>query len=183
MVETGIKVIDVMCPIRAGGSVAIAGEYGTGNTVVMEEIVRRISGKLDPVTMFVLTPPPSELWPPSLDANYSFADELKAEGYSEGTVGAVQTFFLNGVEGPWTAKTLAALAPVDTVIHLAREMILRKTYPGVDVRTARSRLIEENRLNADDLDIARRVQSPCLATGRRARSGTGAGAAAAGAGA
>src|SRR5882724_2432092 len=77
IVETGIKVIDVMCPIRAGGSVAIAGEYGTGNTVVMEEIVRRISKSVYPVTLFVLIPPPSEAWPPSLDENYSFADELK----------------------------------------------------------------------------------------------------------
>src|SRR4051794_10528260 len=123
IVETGIKVIDVMCPIRAGGSVAIAGEYGTGNTVVMEEIVRRIGKSSHPVTLFVLIPPPSEIWPPSLDENRSFADELKSEGYSEGTVGAVQTFFLTGVEGPWTAGTLAALAPVDTVVQLARAMI------------------------------------------------------------
>src|SRR5882672_2018421 len=130
VVETGIKVIDVMCPIRAGGSVAIAGEYGTGNTVVMEEIVRRISKSVYPVTMFVLIPPPSEAWPPSLDENYSFADELKAEGYSEGTVGAVQTFFLRGVDGPWTAETLASLAAVDTIVHLSRDMILCKTYPA-----------------------------------------------------
>jgi len=155
VVETGIKVIDAMCPIRAGGSVAIAGEFGTGNTVVMEEIVRRISGNPHPVTMFVLTPPPSEVWPPSLDENYSFADALRAEGYSEGTVGAVQTFFLRGVEGPWRAETLAALAAVDTVVHLSREMILRKTYPGVDVRTARSRLIDENRIAAADVALAR----------------------------
>ena len=67
VVETGIKVIDVMCPIRAGGSVAIAGEYGSGNTVVMEEIVRRIGKGERPVTMFMLFPPPSEIWPPSLD--------------------------------------------------------------------------------------------------------------------
>jgi F0F1-type ATP synthase beta subunit len=154
VVETGIKVIDVMCPIRAGGSVAIAGEYGTGNTVVMEEIVRRISRSVYPVTMFVLIPPPSEVWPPSLDENYSFADALKAEGYSEGTVGAVQTFFLRGVDGPWTAETLASLAAVDTIVHLSRDMILRKTYPGVDVRTARSRLIDENRIAAGDVALA-----------------------------
>ena len=93
IVETGIKVIDVMCPIRAGGSVAIAGEYGTGITVVMEEIVRRISKGPHPVTLFVLYPPPSEIWPPSLDENFSIADALKKEGYSEGTMGSVQTFF------------------------------------------------------------------------------------------
>jgi RNA polymerase sigma factor (sigma-70 family) len=158
IVETGIKVIDVMCPIRAGGSVAIAGENGAGTTVVMEEIVRRISKSSHPVTLFVLIPPPSEIWPPSLDENYSFAEELKNEGYSEGTVGAVQTFFLTGVAGPWTAETLAALAPVDTVVQLARAMILRKNYPGVDVLTTRSRLLDDNLLGATDVEIARRVR-------------------------
>ena len=158
IVETGIKVIDVMCPIRAGGSVAIAGEYGTGNTVVMEEIVRRISRSSHPVSLFVLIPPPSEIWPPSLDENYNFAEALKNEGYSEGTVGAVQTFFLTGVEGPWTAETLAALAPVDTVVQLARAMILRKNYPGVDVLTARSRLLDENLIGAAEVEIARRTR-------------------------
>jgi F-type H+-transporting ATPase subunit beta len=158
IVETGIKVIDVMCPIRAGGSVAIPGEYGTGLTVVMEEIVRRISKGDDPVTLFVLFPPPSEIWPPSLAENYSIAEALKAEGYSEGTVGCVQTFFVGGEEGPWTAEKLAALAPVDTVVHLARKMILAKSYPGVDVLTARSRLLDEHRVDADHLDIARRAR-------------------------
>jgi RNA polymerase sigma factor (sigma-70 family) len=158
IVETGIKVIDVMCPIRAGGSVAIAGEYGTGNTVVMEEIVRRISKSSHPVTLFILIPPPSEIWPPSLDENRSFAEELKSDGYSHGTVGAVQTFFLTGVDGPWTAETLAALAPVDTVVQLARKMILRKNYPGVDVLTTRSRLLDENLIDAAEVDIARRAR-------------------------
>jgi F0F1-type ATP synthase beta subunit len=158
VVETGIKVIDVMCPIRAGGSVAIAGEYGTGITVVMEEIVRRISRSVHPVTMFVLMPPPSEIWPPSLDESRSFAEELKQEGYSEGTVGSVQTFFLRGVEGPWTAETLAALAPVDTVVHLARDMIMQKNYPGVDVRTTRSRLLDESRVAGEDVALAREAR-------------------------
>jgi RNA polymerase sigma factor (sigma-70 family) len=158
IVETGIKVIDVMCPLRAGGSVAIAGEYGTGITVVMEEIVRRISGNAHRVTLFVLIPPPSELWPSSMDENFSFAAALKEEGYGEGTVGRVETFFLRGVEGPWTAETLAALAPVDTVIHLARDMIVRKNYPGVDVRTARSRLLDEKLVGTADVEIARRAR-------------------------
>jgi RNA polymerase sigma factor (sigma-70 family) len=158
IVETGIKVIDVMCPIRAGGSVAIAGEYGTGNTVNMEELVRRISGGSDPVTLFLFLPPPSEIWPPSLDENYSFSAALKKDGYSEGTVGCVQTFFVGGEAVPWTAEKLAGLAPIDTVIQLSRKMILAKNYPGVDVLTARSRLLDENLIGADDIELARRVR-------------------------
>jgi RNA polymerase sigma factor (sigma-70 family) len=168
VVETGIKVIDVMCPIRTGGSVAIAGEYGSGNTVVMEEIVRRIGKGDRPVTMFMLFPPPSEIWPPSLDENRSIAEELKAEGYSEGTVGSVQTFFVGGELQPWTTEKLAKLASVDTVIHLTRDMILRKNYPGVDLLTARSRLLDDSLLGAEELDIARRARA-AIALGRAAQ--------------
>jgi RNA polymerase sigma factor (sigma-70 family) len=168
VVETGIKVIDVMCPIRAGGSVAIAGEYGSGNTVVMEEIVRRISKGDRPVTMFMLFPPPSEIWPPSLDENRSIAAELKAEGYSEGTVGSVQTFFLGGELQPWTTEKLAKLESVDTVIHLTRDMILQKNYPGIDLLTARSRLLDDSLLPAEEIDIARRARA-AIALSRAAR--------------
>jgi F-type H+/Na+-transporting ATPase subunit beta len=70
----------------------------------------------------------------------------------------VQTFFLTGVAGPWTAETLAALAPVDTVVTLARAMILRKNYPAVDVLTTRSRLLDENLIDTAEVDIARRAR-------------------------
>src|SRR5215470_5831004 len=46
MLATGIKVIDVMCPLVRGGTVAIAGELRAGTTVIMEELVRRLSGGL-----------------------------------------------------------------------------------------------------------------------------------------
>jgi F0F1-type ATP synthase beta subunit len=54
LLETGIKVVDVMCPLVAGGTVAIAGEYGAGTTVVMEELVRRLSSGADRVSLFAL---------------------------------------------------------------------------------------------------------------------------------
>ena len=44
-------------------------------------------------------------------------------------------------------------------------MILRKTYPGVDVRTARSRLIDENRIAAEDVTLARTAKDT-IATAR-----------------
>jgi RNA polymerase sigma factor (sigma-70 family) len=166
IVETGIKVIDVMCPIRAGGSVAIATEYGAGMTVVLEEIVRRISKGPHPVTMLALFPPPSEIWPPSLDENYSIAEGLAKDGYSDGNVGSVQTFFVGGEPQPWTDEKLAKFASVDTLIHLTRDMIVRKTYPGVELRTTRSRLLDDALIDADDVNLARRIRE--LITASRA---------------
>ncbi|HTC05056.1 MAG TPA: hypothetical protein VK749_16745 [Xanthobacteraceae bacterium] len=57
--ETGIKVIDVMCPLVAGGILAIATDIGAGVMVMMEELVRRLSGGCDPLSIFVMMPPQS----------------------------------------------------------------------------------------------------------------------------
>lgn len=166
LLDTGIKVIDVMCPLIAGGTVAIAGEYRAGTVVVTEEIVRRLSGGTEPVSLFVLAPPPSPDYPPGM----TFAEGLKREGYSEGNVGAVQTFFLRSGTAPWTDDQLSALAPLDTVIHLSRERSIAKIYPTVDVLTSRSRLLDENLVSDDHATIASQVRqflSLLWATDRR----------------
>src|SRR5260370_34342341 len=137
LLETGIKVIDVMCALVAVGTVAIAGEFGAGTTVVMEELVRRLGAGKEGVSLFTLMQ-----WPGEREPGFSLADELKKEGFSEGTVGAVQTFFFRAEDGPWTADRLAGLAPADVVIHLSRRVAAAKIYPCVDLRSSRSRLLE-----------------------------------------
>ena len=149
--ETGIKVIDVMCPLAVRGTVAIAGELRTGPAVVMEELVRRLSGSADRISLFTLIQP----WK---DEDFSYAAELKKDGFSEGTVGAIQTFFFRAGDGPWTTERLAELAAVDTVIHLSRGMAERKIYPCVDPRTCRSRLLDTKAVGEDHVLIAERAR-------------------------
>jgi RNA polymerase sigma factor (sigma-70 family) len=163
LVETGIKVIDVMCPIVSGGSLALPGGYGVGTTVVMEELVRRLSGGRDLVSMFVLLAPPSSEYPPTLAEDYSLSAELAKEGGSEGTVGSVQAFFFRSEGGPWTPQGLATLAPVDTVIHLSPERARARLYPCVDLLTSRSRLFEINGVSAEHARIAERVRETVAA--------------------
>ena len=136
LVETGIKVVDVMCPVAAGGSFALAGGYGVGTTVVMEELVRRLSGGRDPVSMFVLLAPPSPEWPPTLDGGFRFSAALKEEGFSEGTVGSVQTLLpLRGRS--WTPERLAALDGQFPSFISPASASSAKIYPCVDVLTSR----------------------------------------------
>jgi RNA polymerase sigma factor (sigma-70 family) len=153
LLETGIKAIDVMCPLRAGGTVAIAGELGAGTMVVMEELVRRLSGGTDRVTMFNFIPH----WPDA-PAGHTVAGTLKQEGYSEGTAGAVQTFFFRAEVGPWTPERLAELASADTVIHLSRAQGKARIYPTVDPLTSRSGLLETGAVSHEHATIARRVR-------------------------
>jgi RNA polymerase sigma factor (sigma-70 family) len=153
LLETGIKAIDVLCPLRAGGTVAIAGELGAGTTVVMEELVRRLCGGTDRVTMFNFIPH----WP-ERPAGRTLAGELKEEGFSEGTVGAVQTFFFRAEDGPWTPERLATLSSADVVIHLSRAQAKARVYPCVDPLTSRSCLLETGGVGREHAAIARRVR-------------------------
>jgi RNA polymerase sigma factor (sigma-70 family) len=158
LLNTGIKVIDVMCPLVAGGTLAIAGDVGGGSTVVMEELVRRLSVGSDRLTILLMMPPPSaETYPRALEPGWSLADELKEEGYSEGTVGMVQTLFFRAEEG-WTPERLTALAPADTVIRLSLERARAKVYPTVDVLNSRSRLLETKAVEEQHVAVAVRVR-------------------------
>jgi F-type H+-transporting ATPase subunit beta len=40
MFETGIKVIDLLCPITRGGKIGLFGGAGVGKTVLLQELIR-----------------------------------------------------------------------------------------------------------------------------------------------
>ena len=54
---------------------------------------------------------------------------------------------------------MATLAPVDTVVHISRERIKSKLYPGIDVLTSRSGLFETEAVSAEHAGIAERVKA------------------------
>jgi F-type H+-transporting ATPase subunit beta len=80
------------------------------------------------------------------------------DGYSEGTVGAVQTFYLLREEGPWTGEALAALTGVDVVIRLSREQAERRVWPPVDPLTSRTCLFDDPMAPAEHAALASRVR-------------------------
>ena len=148
-VPTGIKVIDVMCPLMAGGTVAIAGEWKAGTAVVLEELVRRLSGGTDRVSIFTFVPGGGTI---------TYREMMDQEGYSDGTVGAVQTFFFRREDGPWTSEALATLAGVDVVIRLSTALGNLGIYPTVDPLTSRSRLLESAAVGHEHAEIAARAR-------------------------
>jgi F0F1-type ATP synthase beta subunit len=146
LLETGIKVIDVMCPLVRGGTVAIAGELRAGTTVLMEELVRRLSGGADGVSLFTLAP-----W-----ALASITDALKEDGFDPTTTGSVQTFYFRAEEGAWTPERLAGL--VDVVIRMSAALAGRSIYPPVDPVTSRSKLLESESFDPAHRELAVRAR-------------------------
>jgi len=153
LIETGIKVIDVMCPLTRGGTVAIAGEYAAGPMVVTEELCRRLNEKPGGVSIFTFIPP---------GPGPSFQEVWVKEGHSGGTAGTVQTFYFLGEEA-WTAERLSALPAVDAVIRLSRELARLGIYPTVDTIVSRSRLLDETLVDRDHAEVAAQVREALTA--------------------
>jgi F-type H+-transporting ATPase subunit beta len=82
---------------------------------------------------------------------------MEKEGYSDGSVGAVQTFFFRREDGPWTSESLSTLKS-DVVIRLSEALGRLGIYPTVDPLTSRSRLFDSSLLGHEHVEIAERVR-------------------------
>ncbi len=52
MLETGIKVVDLMCPFLKGGKIGFFGSAGVGKTVMIQELIRSIVDEHSGLSMF-----------------------------------------------------------------------------------------------------------------------------------
>jgi ATP synthase, F1 beta subunit len=52
VLETGVKVIDLLCPYLKGGKIGLFGGAGVGKTVTMQELIRNIAVQHDGVSVF-----------------------------------------------------------------------------------------------------------------------------------
>ncbi|MEJ7748972.1 MAG: F0F1 ATP synthase subunit beta [Candidatus Limnocylindrales bacterium] len=50
--ETGLKVIDLICPFRKGGKIGIFGGAGVGKTVIIQELIRNVAQEHAGVSVF-----------------------------------------------------------------------------------------------------------------------------------
>jgi RNA polymerase sigma factor (sigma-70 family) len=153
LLETGIKVIDVMCPIVRGGTVAIAGEYRAGSMVVVEELAWRLRDEPGGVSIFAFIPPGPGL---------SFQEVWEKEGHTGGTVGTVQTFYFVGDE-EWTAEGLARLPAVDAIVRLSQGLAQLGIYPTVDAVLSSSRRLDAGLVEPEHALIAGRVRDLLVA--------------------
>jgi F-type H+-transporting ATPase subunit beta len=147
-------VLDLLCPLAAGGAIAILGDMRVGATVVVEELALRLKEAPGGLTMFEFLPPGTvhpTAWP---------AD--RAEGYSHGTAGTVQTFFFLR-ERLEPGASMPALDAVDAVIALTPATRAMEIYPCVDPLATRSRLLDPALVGAEHVAVAGRVRAALTA--------------------
>lgn len=82
VLETGIKVIDLLCPYPKGGKIGLFGGAGVGKTVTMQELIRNIATEHGGVSVFAgvgeRTREGNDLWLEMGEAEYTDAQGNKA---------------------------------------------------------------------------------------------------------
>ena len=82
VLETGIKVIDLLCPYVKGGKIGLFGGAGVGKTVLIQELIRNIATEHGGVSVFAgvgeRTREGNDLWLEMGEAEYTDANGNKA---------------------------------------------------------------------------------------------------------
>lgn len=78
VLETGIKVIDLLCPYLKGGKIGLFGGAGVGKTVTMQELIRNIAVQHSGVSVFAgvgeRTREGNDLWLEMSEAEFKDAE-------------------------------------------------------------------------------------------------------------
>jgi F-type H+-transporting ATPase subunit beta len=82
VLETGIKVIDLLCPFVRGGKIGLFGGAGVGKTVVIQEMIARVARNFGGYSVFAgvgeRTREGNDLWLEMQEAEYTDAEGKKA---------------------------------------------------------------------------------------------------------
>jgi RNA polymerase sigma factor (sigma-70 family) len=141
LLETGVKVIDVLMPIAQGGVVGILSGERVGTTVLVEELVRRLATA--DLSLFMFAP-----W-----VNAAGMRQAREEGYTLGVAG-VKTFFFVGDGAP-------SRDAFDTVIVLSAAIAALKIWPAIDPLLSASRWLVPEVVGEEHVRVATQVRE-CL---------------------
>lgn len=138
ILETGIKVIDLMCPILKGGKVGLFGGAGVGKTVIIQELIRNIASEHGGVSVF------AGVGERSREGNDLY-HEMKASGVLDKTV-----MVFGQMNEPPGARMRVALSALTMAEHFRDEKgqdvllfvdnIFRFTQAGAEVSALLGRI-------------------------------------------
>jgi len=184
ILETGVKVIDLIMPIVKGGKVGLFGGAGVGKTVTLMELIRNIAvehsgfsvfagvgertregndfyyemeegGVLDKVAL--VYGQMNELdYPPTL-AEETGALQERITSTKTGSITSFQAVYVpaDDLTDPSPATTFAHL---DATLVLSRGIAELGIYPAVDPLDSTSRILDPHVVGQEHYDIARAVQ-------------------------
>jgi RNA polymerase sigma-70 factor (ECF subfamily) len=126
-IETGIKVIDLTCPLPASGLITLVGDMQTGKMVLVEELIHRLAHLGNSLALLVF-----------VETSVEVAAIQKLEYRTSGAVNAIYL--------PVTSASPDDLSPIldrfDAVISFSRDLGRQQFYPAIDPIRSTSRLLD-----------------------------------------
>lgn len=151
ILETGIKVIDLFCPLTAGGSVALFGLGGVGKAVVLGELTRRLAADDDGLAVFGLGKRSERAL-----GQESIRKDSEFFGLVDRT-GSIDTAHL--VTDLASDPDYAAVTDVfDAAIYCSVELAARNIWPAIDPRVSHSKALTGETAGQAHVDVAERAR-------------------------
>jgi len=149
VLETGIKVIDLLCPYAAGGALGIFGPSGTGRMVVSAEVLRNTARDERGATLFAFVHGESE--------GRGWYDEPGAVPRPTGAGGLVCLPIDNSIDASSPA-VLAGSSLLDARTYLSFTLAKAGVWPAVDPLLSTSRLMDPAIVGQKHYEVARGVR-------------------------
>ena len=129
LLETGIKALDLLCPLAVGGRVGLFGNPGAGKAVLVGEIAHNLASEPDPLTLVAFVDSQEE------------ADRLAQKAAD-----------------PAGAGQNARLGVLDAVVTLTQGLTVRGIFPGIDPALSTSRLLDPALVGEEHVAVAEGVR-------------------------
>lgn len=137
--ETGIKAIDVLTPLPAGGVIGLVGDAQTGKMVLVEELIHRLTDASRSISIIVFVEAQDE-------ANVVRSLEYRASAAVEAVYLSVADASPEALEG--------ITSELDAMITLSRRLAEDRLYPAIDIVTSSSRILDPAVVGQHHLDVA-----------------------------
>jgi RNA polymerase sigma factor (sigma-70 family) len=139
-IETGIKVVDLFCPLVDGDVVGLAAGPGLGQMVLIQELLYRRATRPGHLTLIAPIPVKDPVFAP-------------AEKYG---IGEMQTVYLPLRD--FASPPAGLFEPVDATITLSLPLAKLGMWPAVDPHASSSRHLEPSVVGAEHVDTVARVR-------------------------
>jgi len=149
MLETGVKVIDLLCPYAQGGTAGIFGPSGVGRMVVSAEVLRNTAREARGVTVFAFVHGESE--------GRGWYDEPGDVPHPTGA-GALVCLPIDNPIDAASPAVLDASALLDARTYLSSSLGKAGIWPAVDPLLSTSRLMDPAIIGQEHYDVARGVR-------------------------
>jgi RNA polymerase sigma factor (sigma-70 family) len=151
IIETGIKAIDLFCPIVAGGTVGLFGIAGIGKAVVLGELIRRLGADHDGFTLFNLAKRTERTL-----SEEAIRTDQEMFGLVD-KVGHIETVHLIS-DLAADAEYAASLRVLDSAIYCNIELANQGIWPAIDSLVSNSKALTPATVGKAHCEVIARIR-------------------------